>query len=192
MTVARMTSPSPVKCRAAGRVAAFSLALFAGLGIAGVAYAMPGHADGSGMVAARPAASDGASTRPCSFAMVTTCQSTNPAIRTYLVFSGATAGCTFDISIGWGDSQKTQEVVLASPRDGTDFLAAHAYRYSDRAESFTISVVATVAAGQCGFEPGELFFTLLRCSSSELSGGRWAARFPDSLAMDDWSVNGRR
>ena len=165
------------------RVAALGTALLAGLGTASVAHAGTGGYRGWGAVAARPAGPASDDTRPCDFATVSACQSTTPHIKTYLAFSGSTAGCTFDVTISWGDSRKTQTVVLTSPPDGTDFLAAHSYRYTDKVETFPIYLSATVTAGSCGFQPGQLTFTLVPCTSSELSGAHWSARFPDSRSV---------
>jgi hypothetical protein len=140
---------------------------------------------GSGVLAGPARAAD--NTRPCSFAAVSACQSTNPSVKTYLAFQGDTSGCTFNITVNWGDNSKNTQVVLTSPPDGTDFLAGHAYRYSDKVTTFTITVSGTVVAGGCGLNGGTLSFTLLTCSNSELSGPAWAKKFPDSDSVSTLS-----
>jgi hypothetical protein len=73
----------------------------------------------------------------------------------------------------------------AAPKDGTDFLARHTYKYSNQTVSLTIDVSANVTAGSCSFEPGSLSFALLACTSSPLSGPSWASKFPDSKSVSD-------
>jgi hypothetical protein len=124
-------------------------------------------------------------TAPCDFKTVNSCQSTDPAIKTYVVLSGPLNGCTFDFTVNWGDNSKAQQVTMTNPKDGTDFLAGHTYKYSNQTVSFTIGVSANVTAGMCTFQPGTLSFTLLACSSSELSGSSWASKFPDSKSVSD-------
>lgn len=135
-------------------------------------------------VAAAPASDN---TAPCSFAKVSACQSTDPTIKTYVLFNGSTSGCTFDISVNWGDNSKTQQVFFTNPPDGTVFLASHTYAYSDAPTTFTIFVQGSVTAGLCGPFQGTLSFTLLTCTSTELSGPSWAGRFPDSRSVDSLS-----
>src|SRR5579863_7250355 len=40
-------------------------------------------------------------------------------------------------------------------------------------------------AGMCTFQPGSLSFTLLACTSSQLSGPSWAGAFPDRKSVSD-------
>jgi hypothetical protein len=124
-------------------------------------------------------------TAPCDFKTVNSCESTDPAIKTYVVLSGSLNGCTFDFTVNWGDNSKAKQVTLTNPKDGTDFLAGHTYRYSNQNRNFTIDVSATVIAGNCTFQPGSLSFTLLACTSSQLSGPSWASKFPDSKSVSD-------
>ncbi|HEY3902848.1 MAG TPA: hypothetical protein VGM14_02925 [Streptosporangiaceae bacterium] len=74
---------------------------------------------------------------------------------------------------------------MTSPKDGTDFLAGHTYIYSNTDRNFTIDVSANVTTGMCTLQPGSLSFTLLACTSSQLSGPSRASRFPDSNSVSD-------
>ena len=80
-------------------------------------------------------------TAPCDFKTVSSCQSTDPAIRTYVVLSGSLNGCTFDFTVNWGDNSKPQRVIMTNPKDGTDFLAGHTFSYSNADRNFTIEVI---------------------------------------------------
>ena len=124
-------------------------------------------------------------TAPCDFKTVNSCQSTDPAIKTYVVLSGSLNGCTFDFTVNWGDNSRPQRVIMTNPKDGTDFLANHSFSYSDQDRDFTIEVSANVTVGMCTFQPGTLSFTLLACTSSQLSGPSWARRFGDSKRASD-------
>ena len=42
-----------------------------------------------------------------------------------------------------------------------------------------------MTAGMCTFQPGTLSFTLLACTSSQLSGPSWAGKFGDSKSVSD-------
>ncbi|HET7017501.1 MAG TPA: hypothetical protein VFI65_26500 [Streptosporangiaceae bacterium] len=124
-------------------------------------------------------------TAPCVFKTVGSCQSTNPTIKTYVVLHGTLNGCTFDFSVDWGNNGQPQRVIMTNPKDGPNFLANHTYGYSNADHQFIIEVTATITAGSCSFDPGTLSFTLLSCTSSELSGPSWARRFPDSKSTSD-------
>src|SRR5215472_5001676 len=164
-------------------LAATGFALVASVGsVAASAPAMAaGPGAGSPAALAAPASDN---TKPCSFATVSACQSTDPTIKTYVQFGGSTNGCTFDISVNWGDNSKTKQVFFTNPPDGTLFLASHTYPYSNMPMTFTISVSGS-STGGCQFNPGSLSFTLLTCTSSQLSGPSWAGRFPDSKLVHD-------
>lgn len=154
--------------------------------VAGTAAAAPRA--GSPAVVTAPASDN---TVPCGFAAVSACQSTDPTVKTYVGFMGSTAGCTFDIGVSWGDNSKTQQEFFTNPSDGTLFLARHTYAYSDVPMTFTISVSGT-ATGGCTFTPFALSFTLLTCTSAELSGPSWAGRFPDSRSVAALSSSFRK
>ena len=163
-------------------LAAIVVALATSVGSAGVSAAAVARAPGFGSLAVpRAPASD--DTEPCSFAKVSACQSTDPAIKTYVQFSGNNTGCTYDIAIDWGDGSKVQNVFFTSPSDGVHFLAGHSYRYSNTPMTFSISVQGSVTAGGCQGFVGGLSFTLLTCSNTELSGPSWAGRFRDSSSV---------
>jgi hypothetical protein len=165
------------------RLAAIIIAVVASAGslasaaVAAAPAVAAGPGAGSPASVAAPASDD---TAPCSFAKVSACQSTDPAIKTYVKFSQDTTDCTFDIAVDWGNGGKVQHVFFTSPTDGLHFLAAHHYRYRTMPMTFTISVQGTVTAGFCGFNSGTLSFTLLTCTNAELSGPSWAGRFLDS------------
>ena len=108
------------------------------------------------------------------------CQSTDPAVRTYVEFSGTTNGCVFPISVDWGDNSKVTHVSFTSPKDGVQFLASHTYAYGDAGMIFTIN---SQPAGGCNFTPFADTFALLNCTNAELSGPSWAGRFPDSRSV---------
>lgn len=160
----------------------------AGMSAAAVARTPGVGGAGSPAVASARASDD---TEPCSFAKVSACQSTDPAIKTYVQFSQNTANCTFDIAIDWGDGSKVQDVFFTSPADGLHFLAGHTYRYSNVPLTFTISAMQGTAS-TCSFNGGTLVFTLLTCSSTELSGPSWAGRFRDSRSVGALSGPFRR
>lgn len=163
-------------------LAAIVVALATSVSSAGVSAAAMARAPGVGSLAVpRAPASD--DTEPCSFAKVSACQSTDPAIKTYVKFSLNNTGCTYNIAIDWGDGSKVQDVFFTSPSDGVHFLAGHSYRYSNMPMTFSISVQGTVTAGGCQGFLGGLSFTLLTCSKTELSGPSWAGRFRDSSSV---------
>jgi hypothetical protein len=168
---------------------AVAAAIAAGTGLIGVSSAMAaGPAVASPRAAspspAGPRAPAADNTAPCSFKKVSACQSTDPTVKTYVKFGpGSFTGCTFDISVDWGDGSKPTQVFFTSPNDGVFFLAAHTYAYSDSDMTFTITITGQVTAGGCGFNPFVDSFALLTCTSSELSGPSWAGRFPDSSSV---------
>src|SRR5215469_4424329 len=130
------------------------VALAASMSFAGASAAAVARAPGTGSPAGAMAlASD--DTEPCSFTpTVSACQSTDPAIKTYVNFSGNTTGCVFEIAITWGDGSKVQNVFFTSPTDGLHLLAGHGYQYSNTPNTFTISLQGSVTAGQCGIGSG--------------------------------------
>ena len=154
------------------------------IGVAAAVAMLTGGAAQARVVPDRPGLLSSV-TAPCDFKTVNSCQSTDPAIKAYVVLSGSLNGCTFDFTVNWGDNSKAQRVILTNPKDGTDFLAGHTYSYSNADRNFTIDVSANVTAGMCTFEPGSLSFTLLACTSSQLSGPSWATKFGDSKSVSD-------
>jgi hypothetical protein len=154
------------------------------IAVAAIASALTGGVAQAGAVPARPELLSSV-TAPCDFKTVNSCQSTDPAIKTYVVLNGSLNGCTFDFTVNWGDNSKPQRVIMTNPKDGTDFLAGHSFSYSNSDRNFTIEVSANVTAGMCTFQPGTLSFTLLACTSSQLSGPSWATRFGDSKSVSD-------
>lgn len=164
-------------------LAAVFAAMIAGVAAPGMASAALSAA--AGAPGAPAVAQAGPSTAPCRFATGTVCQSTDPTVRTYAVFSLDSSGCTYKIALIWGDGSKQSTVTITSPADGTVFLAAHTYPYQARSHRYLIQVNGTVTAGNCSFVSFQLDFTLLTCSKTELSGPSWAAKFPDSTKVSD-------
>lgn len=157
-----------------GRLLATAIVVAASLNVAGRSVA----------AFASPSAPATDNTAPCSFKTVSACQSTDPAVKTYVAFgNGSTTGCIFDLSVDWGDNSKLTQVVFTSPPTGVLFLASHSYAYSNTDKIFTITISASQVTGGCGFSPFTDSFALLTCTNTEMSGPSWAGRFPDSRSV---------
>lgn len=86
-----------------------------------------------------------------------TCQSSDPQVTVDLLNSGDTSGCTFDITLDWGDGSDDQSLTIAGGPDGPEFLASHTYKESG---TYTIDETGDVASGSCYYNPATFQFTL--------------------------------
>lgn len=98
-----------------------------------------------------------ASSTPCSFDPVTSCQSTDAAVTVNSQFSGASA-CTFTWHVDWADGN-TSDVTVTDPADGYAALARHTYA---KAGAYHITATGQVTAGDCTTTTGNYYFTLVK------------------------------
>jgi hypothetical protein len=86
------------------------------------------------------------------------CRSTQPKIKIYFDNLGDTSGCTFDLTITWGDGKKTHIPDYPGGPEGLAFLASHTYT---DAGVYMIPITGSVASGGCVFYPGTYEFSYI-------------------------------
>jgi hypothetical protein len=120
--------------------------------LAGAALAVAAALSGGTAAHATTAA---ASSTPCTFGAVATCQSTDATVTVDLSYSGASA-CTFSERVDWGDGSSSTGVIT-DPPDGYTRVGEHAYA---KTGTYTIAYFGQVTSGNCTAYLGSYQFTL--------------------------------
>ena len=125
------------------RVAARGIVgLVAGIGLlVAVTFGVVAVAAASSKRAATPSA-------PCVFVPggSTSCASSDPKVSVDFLNSVDTTGCTFSVTIDWGDASAAQTVPVTGSRQGQTLLATHVYSAPG---SYTIGESGRVLSGHC-------------------------------------------
>jgi len=112
-----------------------------------------------------------ASSAPCNFQAVQTCQSTDPTVTVSAYYYGDTSACTFVWNIDWGDSHSTPNLVVNGPADGWSVLSQHTYAAPN---TYTILITGQVTDGSCAESDFSRTFTLTspppKCPTAFLLG----------------------
>jgi hypothetical protein len=95
------------------------------------------------------------------------CRSTQAMILTYFTNFSDTSGCTFDLTIAWGDGETTHRPNYPGGPQGLEFLASHTY---SAAGVYTIAVTGSVTSGNCYFTPGDWQFSYISPATAYPAG----------------------
>jgi hypothetical protein len=115
------------------------------------------------------------------------CASSDPTAAFRITSNGDTTGCTFDLTVDWGDGNSSYQFNVPGGPDGSTLAhSEHTYTYPDPfvdPDTYYIDWSFDVVTGStCGSNSGAPEFTRT-CTAAELSGAAWAKQFPGSTEI---------
>ena len=156
----RIWRPRPGQRADAGRVAGFRIAFGRGLVIALLLTGSVAVGVGAAAPAPRARSAAVSSSAPCVLVPdgPGSCQSSDPELSLDFLNQTNTSGCTFRVTIDWGDGSPSQQVTVIGGGAGPTYLASHTYALT---RSYAITTTGRVLSGVCLISSASYQFTLL-------------------------------